>query len=124
MAMPTKAPTLYTDDYPDGRELPFKWEICPHCQGHGKSSAYLGAFTRDQLDEDPEFFEDYLAGHYDRACDHCQGGKVKVVDETKVSKEDLKLFEKQEEERHLNESIQRQEMLAEGGWRELGWYGD
>ena len=36
----------------DGTEttLPFKWAICGQCDGHGKSSAYLGAFTREEAE--------------------------------------------------------------------------
>ena len=63
-----KTPTLYCDDGSE-IELPSKWTICRHCQGEGTSSAYLGAFTRDDMDEaGPEFLEDYMAGRYDRAC--------------------------------------------------------
>lgn len=63
--------------------VPAKWEICRTCEGHGASSAYLGAFTRDDFDDEgPEFVEDYIAGNYDRACDECHGsGKVIVADE-------------------------------------------
>jgi DnaJ-class molecular chaperone len=58
------------------------WEICGACEGHGRSSAYLGAFTCDDMDEaGPEFMEDYMAGHYDRSCEHCNGaGKISVID--------------------------------------------
>lgn len=59
--------------------LPGGWAICPDCNGHGGSSAYLGAFTREDMDEDPEFFEDYMAGRYDRPCPNCNGGKVWIV---------------------------------------------
>ena len=65
--------------------LPAKYEICPHCKGTGTSSSYLGAFTRDDMDEaGPEFVEDYMRGDYDRACDECEGGKVKVVDHASI----------------------------------------
>jgi hypothetical protein len=76
-----KAPVLYCDDDTE-IELPFKWAICSACDGHGKSSAYLGAFTQSEMDEQgPDFFDEYMAGGYDRTCDGCDGlGRVKVAD--------------------------------------------
>lgn len=54
-----------------------KWEVCPTCDGEGKSSAYLGTFTADDIAEhDPEFMEDYFAGHFDRKCTECNGLRV------------------------------------------------
>lgn len=80
-------PTLYCDD---GSEisLPFRWALCSACEGHGKSSAYLGAYTQSEMDEQgPELFDDYMAGRYDRRCDECGGsGKVKIVDMAKLTK--------------------------------------
>lgn len=63
-------------------ELPARWSICDECGGEGKSSAYLGAFTMEQLHEDPEFAEQYMEGGYDKPCERCKGsGKVLLVDE-------------------------------------------
>lgn len=60
--------------------LPAQWAICGHCRGEGKSSAYLGAFTREDFDEDPDFAEEYMQGSYDKPCTPCNGtGKVKEV---------------------------------------------
>lgn len=115
---------LYDDENPEGRALPFKWCICPRCEGNGTSSAYLGAITRDTFDDDPEFAEDYMAGRYDRPCDECGGsGKVKQVDTKKTPKADLDAWQEQERDRQETDHIQRQEMLMEGGWREEGWFG-
>jgi len=60
-----------------------KWRICPRCEGEGTSSAYLGAFTADEMAEQGEDFrEDYIAGRYDRTCEKCLGtGKVNREDE-------------------------------------------
>ena len=79
-------PVLYCDDGSE-IELPFLWCICISCQGHGKSSAYLGAYTQSEMDEaGPEFFDDYMAGRYDRPCETCDGtGKIKVVDRKKLT---------------------------------------
>lgn len=57
----------------------FRWIICPQCQGHGTSSAYLGAITAEDWAHDwsPEEQEAYIRGDYDRQCDRCCGaGKI------------------------------------------------
>lgn len=72
-------------------KLPTKWAICSHCRGNGSSSAYLGAITASDREpggtwEDPEDFEAYMNGEYDRSCDECGGsGKVRVVDHDQLS---------------------------------------
>lgn len=105
-----KTPTLYCDD---GSEiaLPFKWVICGHCDGHGKSSSYLGAFTRDDIDEaGPEFLQDYMGGRYDRTCDHCDGGgKIKVANFARMSKQDREQYRAQLEGERLDRAIVRME---------------
>lgn len=56
------------------------WIICPECRGEGKSSAYLGAITQEdrERDWDPDSWDDYMNGAYDRICDCCNGtGKVR-----------------------------------------------
>lgn len=117
-------PTLYDDDGGE-RELPFTWRICCGCNGHSKSSAYLGAFTGEQMREDPEFAEDYMAGRYDRACDKCGGsGKVKVADLKAMSKQDRKAYREQQRELTEMRAVERAERLLEGGWRDEGWFGD
>ncbi len=56
------------------------WAICSYCHGNGVSSAYLGAFTEDETAEGPDFYEDYMEGYYDRACENCDGsGKMRVL---------------------------------------------
>lgn len=67
--------------------IPFTWQICSSCGGHGKSSAHLGAFTADEMaEEGPDFQDDYMSGFYDRTCDNCGGaGKVKVADLAKMN---------------------------------------
>lgn len=79
------------------KKLPVKWCICGQCDGDGNSSAYLGAFTSDDMrDMDDDFMDDYFAGNYDRPCDHCGGtGKVQDVDEAMMSKSDLEMWHKQ-----------------------------
>ncbi len=57
------------------------WIICGECFGEGKSSAYLGAITQEdrERDWDPDEFERYMEGGYDRICGCCKGaGKVRT----------------------------------------------
>lgn len=58
-----------------------KWAICSTCKGEGSSSAYLGAFTREDMDNlGDDFLDDYVHGAYNRPCEACNGtGKVKRV---------------------------------------------
>lgn len=84
----------YIDERGDEIEvaLPANWHICHHCRGSGKSSAYLGAFTQEDMDEaGPEFMDDYMSGVYDRPCDHCKGsGKLLLVNEKACTTTELK----------------------------------
>lgn len=76
---------MYTDD-----GLPRRWAICGECDGEGKTSAHLGAFSMDELQEDPDFCNDYFAGRYDRACPACKGsGKVKEINLDRCTPEQL-----------------------------------
>lgn len=105
------SPLLYTDEHPDGKELPFKWVICRHCDGHGKSSAYLGAFTHETWGElDDEWKDDYIAGNYDRPCECCAGsGKVQIVDRAKMTKAEREAWHIQCEEERSMRAIERAE---------------
>lgn len=98
---------------PDGSEidLPAKWIICSHCEGAGKSSSYLGAYTSDEWNElDDDFHADYLAGHYDRACEYCDGlGRVLVADRSKMSKDQRREHDEQLAELAACDRIERQE---------------
>lgn len=55
------------------------WRICPSCEGHGVSSAYLGVLTQERLAElGADWAEDYRNGIFDRQCRYCDGtGKVR-----------------------------------------------
>lgn len=116
-------PTLINDDGSES-ELPYKWEICGRCSGEGKSSAYLGAYTADRwAEQDDDFKDDYIGGKYDRPCEHCNGsGKRPVADRSRMSKEQWRAYRDQQRDIQESRSIERQERLMEGGWREEGWF--
>jgi hypothetical protein len=78
------------------------WIICPCCRGEGKSSAYLGSYSREEFEREFDYEEQeaYFNGDYDRTCDTCHGsGKVR----------DEPFDPAWESERRMRE--------AEAGWR-------
>lgn len=85
------------DDEGGETDLPFKWVICSHCEGHGKTSAHLGALSSEDL-EDEDFREDYKNGLYDKPCPHCEGGKVAVADTKLMTKAQRKAYREQQDE--------------------------
>lgn len=102
-------------------ELPGKYEICSACSGHGASSAYLGAITSEERerDWDPEEFEQYMEGAYDKTCEECNGsGKVVVVDEDSCNKELLEKYQDYEHDRYIEERNDRYTRWMESGGRE------
>jgi DnaJ-class molecular chaperone len=102
-------------------QLPGKYEICSACSGHGASSAYLGAITSEERerDWDPEEFEDYMEGAYDKTCEECKGsGKVVEVDEESCNKELLERYYKAEQEKAQDAYNDRYTMWMESGGRE------
>lgn len=77
-------PYTYEDDEKSAEpitvELPAHFEVCSTCQGDGKSSAHLGAFTSSEwAEQDDDFKEAYLGGKYDRQCKTCKGQRVVPV---------------------------------------------
>lgn len=80
--------TIYGDRTEHSIEFPARWMVCPTCSGEGKSSAYLGAFTAEEWnDQGKEFREDYLAGRYDRPCERCSGrSTIQVVDTRRLTR--------------------------------------
>ena len=85
--------------------LPGKFEVCPHCDGHGthlregmRGYAYTTEEFQDSFDDEER--EEYFkhGGRYDVTCTECHGARVvAVVDEdacrTPEEKATLKLYE-------------------------------
>mgnify|MGYP001579668274 FL=1 len=90
---------LYMGD--DEIELPTRNAVCPHCEGRGTSSAYLGAITQSDREpgwswDDSDDFDDYMRGAYDRACDHCGGKRVvEVADRDRMTAEQIVAYDEQ-----------------------------
>jgi hypothetical protein len=86
------------DDEGNEVTLPTKWAVCYACNGEGKTSAYLGAFTPDELDREGEdFVIDYWNGAYDRECETCNGRTtVKVVNEGMLTIPQRRLWDRHE----------------------------
>jgi hypothetical protein len=103
--------TIYGERRERRVSFPAEWVICDECRGEGKSSAYLGAYTMDEMDEaGPEFEEDYFAGRYDRTCECCKGsGKLKVIDYDRVrgrlQEAYLRAYQEQEREERAYQRI-------------------
>ena len=85
---------------PDGGEdqLPARYDVCPRCRGEGSHTnpAVDGhGISREEMDElGDEFFDDYMSGVYDIACEKCKGQRVVLVaDEERVTPEQLREYE-------------------------------
>lgn len=60
-------------------ELPWRYEVCPVCRGHGKHvnpAIDCMGLTQEDFDADPDFEEAYFAGQYDVTCNGCGGLRV------------------------------------------------
>ena len=83
--------TAYMKDYTQGEDedgepiliaVPVRMEVCGSCDGRG---AYVNpnidrhGLSREDFDEDPDFYKDYRAGAYDIQCAHCEGLRVTPV---------------------------------------------
>lgn len=109
-------PRLFGDDGSE-IELPFKWEICSRCDGHNVSTAHVehdgGGITASEMDElGEDFREAYFRGDYDRPCPHCEGGKVKVADFSKMTKKQRREYNEQVRADREIDAIQAAERRA------------
>ena len=105
--------------------VPTKIEICSHCEGRGGHSKRFGAFSGRRLEEaqeDEEFWQGYMSGHFDERCEVCDGdGRVKVPSEN-LPAELVTLMRRDDEEDAAYRAEARAEYLFCGGWREEGWH--
>ena len=60
--------------------VPFKWEVCPQCQGDGHHSNPTldgNGITQSEMEDlGEDFRENYFAGVYDVTCEQCHGNKL------------------------------------------------
>ena len=81
-------------------ELPWKWEICPTCDGRGKHvnpSIDSGGLTSRDFYEDPDFRDEYMSGRYDVTCYQCGGrSSVPAVDLDRLTPEQRDRLEARE----------------------------
>lgn len=111
---------------PDGDDgvptilVPSVVTICSTCNGEGKHSLHLGAFSGDRLDEaraDTDFWDDYTSGRLDKVCDTCDGqGRVRVPDTERLPKALKALITAQDEDDAMGEAERRAERRAMGDW--------
>lgn len=119
-----RVPEIRFDYYDDKKDeeyevvIPAIFEVCPACGGRGASSAYLGAFTREDMDEQgPEFMESYMNGAYDRRCDECDGERVIAVpDRRRGDPEDIKLYDDWVKSDYEDLAMYRAEMRLMGDY--------
>jgi hypothetical protein len=74
-------------------EVPFKWEVCPTCNGRGRHvnpAIDCNGITAEDFDQEPGFREEYMAGMYDVRCYNCDGKRVvPVMDRDKMDDAEL-----------------------------------
>src|SRR5512135_2381951 len=114
----------------DGDEVshvfPSTNEVCYRCEGYGTHlTPSIGnhAYSMEEFHEsfDEEEAQEYFrrGGRYDVQCEECHGNKVlQVVDESKLSEEQKKLFaeyEEHEEEMARMDAEDRQTRYYESG---------
>ncbi len=76
-------------------DVPGKWAICGCCHGNGSHAhAVDGNGLSSEMEQDPEFMEEYLQGAYDKSCEVCGGdGKVIIPDEERFNQDHKFLME-------------------------------
>lgn len=62
-------------------QLPWKFEVCPVCSGNGKhvNPAIDAGGLSHEMQDDPDFHDQYMSGVYDVPCRVCEGKRVVPV---------------------------------------------
>jgi DnaJ-class molecular chaperone len=88
--------TIIDDDTGEEITLPTHKEVCGRCRGTGvhDHSAFANGISQEDFAEDPEFRENYFAGHFDVRCEECHGANVvDVVDEDRLTPEQRRAWD-------------------------------
>jgi len=100
-------------DAQEKRMLPYKWGVCPVCNGSGSHvnpAIDCSGLSAADFEENPDFEREYRKGEYDMKCNFCRGRTtVPVPDFSKISEGDKALWKAQQ--RRVYDD--RQEWLAE-----------
>lgn len=115
-----------SEDIPEFLKVRAKYEVCPTCRGKGShvNRAIDGnGLTREDFDENPGFFEDYMSGVYDVPCEECNGLRVVLVaDQEYMEQNDphtLELYNKYLEQKNIDDGIWKSEIdfcYGRGRW--------
>lgn len=95
-------------------EVPFKYEVCPTCNGKGSHvnpSIDAGGLSYDDFENDPDLHSNYFGGVYDVSCYECKGQRVvPCINKEACDKDVLAKIEKQQREEEEFLWLQRAEM--------------
>jgi hypothetical protein len=113
---PAEIPKVYVCDeegFDVEIELPWKWGVCPVCEGKGSHvnpAIDCNGLTAEDFADDPDFAESYFKGHFDQPCNLCRGRTtIPIVDEERLTPEEKEAYEE-----HLRcEDDGRAEQIAE-----------
>lgn len=91
-----KAPVCL-DDHGCEIDLPWIFDVCGTCNGHGSHvnpSIDAHGISADEFAEDPDFEAQYFSGAYDQTCNECHGLRViKVVDRDSCNVDQLAAYD-------------------------------
>lgn len=104
-------PIVLYEDTEDEIRIPARNEVCGRCGGDGTHDCFDGGMTQSEMaEEGPEFFEDYMAGHYSVPCSECHGRKVVAApDEARCTPEQLKAWQDYERDEAEDRAISAME---------------
>lgn len=107
---------LYVDNDEGGVdeiELPWKWEICDRCHGNGTHvNPAVDGWSRNDEWVDDDFVEGYFEGRYDVRCEEgCDNGKARVVDESRMTPEQVEAWHRQLREEYAYQQECRMERM-------------